>query len=301
MTNYEFREKLMEELRNRMPGVAISPCDIKENNAVTFFCIEIKDGSHITPYIYTEGLYCDYQYGSKSMREIVDSILRYVQESKDMGYFDSSKNFGHLLSEIFDYSKTRFKLAGRLVNTGKNRIALAEMPHREFLDLSIIYFVDVPHDDGNGCMSIRVTNKLMAQWDMSEDRLYEQVMENMEQGEKGMLWHISEVLRDTPYYGPDIMNVQMYICSNKMRLNGAVEILDKKVMEKAGERLKDDFYILPSSVHEVILIPISAGGTADGLATNVQIVNDSEVNPTEILSYHVYRYYRESQKIEIVE
>ena len=68
-------------------------------------------------------------------------------------------------------------------------------------------------------------------------------------------------------------------------------------MEKAAETIGDDFYILPSSIHETILVPVRGKeDEADKLAEMVACVNSSEVPDTEILSNHVYRYRRQSRR-----
>ena len=77
--------------------------------------------------------------------------------------------------------------------------------------------------------------------------------------------------------------------------------VNKKAMEKAAEAIGDDFYILPSSIHETILVPVRGKEDgADKLAEMVACVNHSEVPDTEILSNHVYRYRRQSRRIELV-
>lgn len=301
MTNHEFRERLIKKLQERMPDAVILPQDTKKNNGVVFSSIIIRDNSsNMAPCICTEGLYYDYQNGHKDMDGVIDSVLELYEKIKPEESFDVSK--------VLDYSKARYNLNGRLVNTEKNRELLKELPHRDFFDLSLLYFVDVTHDGDLGCASIRVTNDHMKMWGLTEDDLYRQFRENMEQDDRRELLPIADVLAEAEGCLPentgaaydDMCMMPMYVLSNTRKLDGAVEILNERAMEKAAETIGDDFYILPSSIHETILIPAMGNwDRVDELAAMVSCVNSSEVLDIEILSNHVYRYCRQSRQVEL--
>lgn len=301
MTNHEFRERLIKKLQERMPDAVILPQDTKKNNGVVFSGIIIRDNSsNMAPCICTEGLYYDYQNGHKDMDGVIDSVLELYEKIKPEESFDVSK--------VLDYSKARYNLNGRLVNTEKNRELLKELPHRDFFDLSLLYFVDVTHDGDLGCASIRVTNDHMKMWGLTEDDLYRQFRENMEQDDRSELLPIADVLAEAESCLPentgaaydDMCMMPMYVLSNTRKLDGAVEILNERAMEKAAETIGDDFYILPSSIHETILIPAMGNwDRVDELAAMVSCVNSSEVLDIEILSNHVYRYCRQSRQVEL--
>lgn len=298
MTNHEFRERLIKGLQERMPGAVIFPQDTKKNNAVVFSSIVIQDnGSNMAPCICTDGLYYDYQNGHKDMDGVIDSVLEIY------GKIKAEKSFN--VSELLDYSKARYNLNGRLTNTEKNREILGDLPHRDFLDLSLSYFVDVTPGGDWGCASIRVTNAHMKMWDVTEEDLYRQFRENMEKKDGSRIRSMAEVLAQAAHCLPeearDGMRVMpMYVLSNARKLDGAVEMLNQKALEKAAEIIGDDFFILPSSIHETILVPVAGNEDgADELAKMVSYVNRSEVQETDVLSDHVYRYRRENSRIEL--
>ncbi len=301
MTIYEFREKLIQELQGRMPDTLISPKDIKKNNGVVFCGIIIRDNSsNVAPCICTEDIYYDYQNGHRDMDGVIDSVLEIYEKIKPEECFH--------VSEILDYSKVRSSLNGRLVNTEKNSGALTEVPHRNYFDLSLTYFVDVTRDGDEGCASIQVTNAHMEYWNVTEDDLYKQFKESMEQNDRSRIQPVMDALAEAANCSLKEAEavcgrmgiVPMYVLSNARKLNGAVEILNKKAMEKAAETIGDDFYILPSSIHETILVPVRGNEDgADKLAEIVACINSLEVPDTEILSNHVYRYCRQSRQIEL--
>lgn len=232
MTNHEFREELIKELKKRMPGAVIFPQDTKKNNEVVFSGIIIRDNSsNVAPNIYTEGLYYDYQNGHKDMDGVIDSVLEVYEKMKPEKCFN--------ISEILDYSKARSSLNGRLVNTEKNSGALTEMPHGNFFDLSLTYFVDITRDGDEGCASIQVTNAHMEYWDVKEDDLYKQFKESMEQNDRSRIQPVMDALAEAANCPPEEVSAvcgsidiaAMYVLSNTCKLNGAVdtEILSSHV------------------------------------------------------------------------
>ena len=205
--------------------------------------------------------------GEPVTREEAEEIAKLEVKAKanDKRYEQSKPKENFNVSEFLDYSIACHNLKGRLVNTEKNRELLKELPHRNFFDLSLIYFVDVTRDGDLGCASIRVTNDHIKMWNVTEEDLYRQFKENMEQDDRSKLQSIIDVLAEgTSCLQGEMDEVRenmcmmpMYVLSNTRKLDGAVEILNNRAMEKAAETIGDDFYILPSSIHETIL-PVSA-------------------------------------------
>ena len=91
----------------------------------------------------------------------------------------------------------------------------------------------------------------------------------------------------------------MYVLSNQKRVFGAAGLLYDRVLSDAGVRLEDDFYVLPSSVHEVILVPDHVAGSEKELRIMVHEVNHTQVEPEEILSESVYHYDRKKHSLSI--
>ena len=93
---------------------------------------------------------------------------------------------------------------------------------------------------------------------------------------------------------------KMYVLGRKERVNGAVYIYSKDILCAVGELLGGDFWVLPSSIHETILMPVGKrNNDAQHLAEIVREINDTQLSRTEILSYHVYRYCIERGELVI--
>jgi len=89
----------------------------------------------------------------------------------------------------------------------------------------------------------------------------------------------------------------MYVLTNQQRFLGACCILYDDVLKEIAERLDSDLYILPSSIHEVILMPVTVTESVPALSQMVCDINQSEVSAEEILSDHIYYYHRSTDSI----
>lgn len=145
----------------------------------------------------------------------------------------------------------------------------------------------------------------MLYWGVDEGTLYQTAMENMEDADDMAFECMDELL--TPCWDAEqeakkelLKGCPMYVLGNKSRINGAVQMCSKDVMGRVSGFFKQDFWILPSSIHEVILLPAGEYGEDAGeLARIVKDVNDTQLAPEEILSYHVYRYSRLTGEVSI--
>lgn len=90
----------------------------------------------------------------------------------------------------------------------------------------------------------------------------------------------------------------MFVLSNKRKINGASIILYNEQLAQLSEKLNDDLLIMPSSIHEVLVVPASSMNATD-LKQMVREVNDTEVSEQEILGYSVYRYNRKTGAVEV--
>ena len=152
--------------------------------------------------------------------------------------------------------------------------------------------------------SIRVTHDHVKMWKVDEEELFRQTKENMERYDESSLENLQNLLGEMIGTNETVFNdeemIPMYILTNKEKLNGAVQMMNEGVLKATAEMLGKDIMIIPSSVHEVLLIPSEGHETeADTLRQMVREVNDTQLALNEILSYHVYRYSHQTGKIAI--
>lgn len=287
----DFADKIVSEIRKEMgEGYSISLQEVNKNNGTTLTGILISDGkSSVSPVIYPEPYYREVSRGGITFGEAVSEVIKTYGENRDAGQRCDTSAF-------MEYGNVKKKLRARLVNTEKNKNLLATVPNRSFLDLSLIYEVSLDHWDGiRG--SFIVNHGQMERWGVMERKLFEQADANMDEEDSLEIRGLSEILRET--IGEEAVEEcvmeddaqPMYVMSNRNRWYGAAAMANRKAMRKAAEMFGKDFMILPSSVHELILVPSSGEDfEANRLACMVQDVNKTVLAEDEFLSRHVYRY-----------
>lgn len=275
---------------------------VKNNDTRRTGVILETPGINLSPTIYLEEFYESYL-GGKTINEIVDELLETYEKIKKDESWDYEK--------IFDFQKVRERIVYRLVNTEKNEQMLQDVPHREILDLSLIYYVLLDASE-KGTTAMLISDRHMDQWKTTEKILWSEADRNTRRllmaecftmqyamsellGAAGKEARREQNLLEREEKGED----KMYVLSNRARSNGAACMIYPYVLRMMGDILEEDFYILPSSIHEVILVPASAGISVAEMEKMVCEINETQVPEEEILGSHVYRYSRKNKTISM--
>ena len=142
----------------------------------------------------------------------------------------------------------------------------------------------------------------MEMWGVTEQELVDLAMENSEYMTHTMLDIMLETMEGLDDVTIQMMNVdptlkQQIIVTNKERLFGASAIYKKEILKEIADQFRSDIYIIPSSIHELIIIP-SYVISAEEVTAQIQTVNATDVDPEDVLSDHVYIFRRETMEIE---
>jgi hypothetical protein len=97
----------------------------------------------------------------------------------------------------------------------------------------------------------------------------------------------------------EIESCQLYVLTNDCRINGAACMLYENMLKDFADRIGSNLYILPSSIHEVIILPKFAMFNKQELINMVRDVNSEGVAVDEVLSYTVYEYDRETGELSM--
>lgn len=299
-TIYEFADALKGILEKRMEDSEIEVREVEKNNSVILTGIAIRQkASPIARNIYINKFYEAYQDGME-LQEIAGEIERICKSEKEPALHDFH------IKELADFEKIRNKISLKLVNAGKNKNRLKSMPCRTFLDLAVIYDVCVTQiDDAVG--SIAVTNDMMEAWGVKEEQLYELALQNAVKHDRGVIKPLESLMQtligsgekteeETHHYkdfdisiAEDIQETALYVATNRSKTNGAAVVLYPYLLDTVGTFL-GDFFILPSSIHEILLLPADGAMESSELLRMVHEVNASTVAAEEVLSENVYRY-----------
>lgn len=274
-------------------GYCVSTDIVTKNNDLKLCGLYIrKKGRNISPVIYIDE-FMEYLRCGASLDAVTEKIIEIYRENiitnpvrgLDMADFDSLKH----------------RIIFQLINTRRNKGMLKDIPSIPFLDLSIIFKVLI---NTTPCETATLTikNEYMEMWHIGTEQLFEAAMANTPRLQEYDLKTMGSILAElTDHDFDDGISCFMYVLSNKQRLNGCGCILYPDVLESIAEKIGNNFYILPSSIHEVIIVPDDKMGNAHSLIQIVREVNKEVITQEDFLSDNVYFFSGESRKINLLQ
>lgn len=288
LANGRFRIRVMENLKNN--GVKLTGLSA------------VRDGTNISLTVYLEQHYMNYIRNVNNVDEIVDMIYSRLDSE------ENNMPFSYDVQDIKQWEKVKPNVYSKLINADKNGELLSQMPHRRFMDLAEVYYVKVGYNGEKDALgTIQITDKFISLWGVNENDLNRAAHENMESNEP-QVKKMNDVVREClgldgdfereSCSGKDDACGCMYILTNQERNFGAAELLRRDILCGIADRLQSDIIILPSSIHELIIIP-DKNGDNEELAKMVKEINSTQVAAEEVLSDHVYRYERENKTVSI--
>lgn len=302
LTMEQFTMEVKKRAIQRFPRHQIVTERVKKNNGLELTALTIRaENSNISPAIYLEGFFEAYIAG-ESLETVMEQIIALYEKSKG-----EAKNFD--VRQLVHFEQIKDRICFKLINAERNKKLLQEIPHRMFHDLAIVYYIFFK-EEKRGMASILVRNEVMERWNTTEEELYQAAFKNTPKLLKGKIRSLEDVVtgvttdRAEEMLGESTCELEisegatMYLVSNRMCLNGAGVILYDKVLAKFAERIGSDFYILPSSINEVLLVPRMRNAIDTRcLLGMVREVNECDVSEEEILSDNVYYYNAQTGKI----
>ena len=276
---------------------------VRKNNGVELTGIIMKrTDSNAFPTVYIDDFYEEYQQGAD-----YDGILNRIINVLEDARIDNTVD----LSDFLCYEKTASQIVYKLINYEKNRELLKEIPYKIFCNLAIVFYYTVMTPPFCGRASILIYNSHMEKWGVDSEELLKRAMENtpqllpaqiqnLEELMIGMLEGCNEALPEElrQEFTGERRRTPMYVLTNKQKLLGAACMLYPLIIRDFADKMDKDIYILPSSVHEVILLPFSEDISKESLVEMVTEINSTQVDEYEVLADSVYYYRRSKDRIE---
>ena len=236
----------------------------------------IGENIKMSPTLYFNNMY-DYYIGAEvSVEELAlkafETMLEGINQTEITGEFPDKEKF---MENIFF----------QVINTEKNKTLLLEVPHREYLDLSIIYRYAVNISD-NDIATTTINYILMNEFKLTEEELYEAAYKNTRR------------LLKPKVTSPGITG--FYMLSNDLNIFGANGILYKDIIAKEAKKLNTDIYLIPSSIHEFLIQPVSNTLKPKDLKEIIKDANENVIDPEDYLSDSLYIYKLETDTIEVI-
>lgn len=209
----------------------------------------------------------------------------------------SEGNHKKNISPVWEELKQKVRF--RLINREQNQEYLKSHVHREYLDLAAVFGVEAADLKAVKAL-VPVTETMASEWGVTADDLWAAALANLEEEEC--------IVVDIRYMIPGGIeenreDINMYVCMTQdgSGNGGAGAILKKDLLKQFAGEHKEKIYILPSSVHEMLLVPDDGKGVENVLKEMVEEVNDGfrYESPEEWLSDSVYYYDREKDEVRI--
>lgn len=306
MNKKVFMEDLCRLIQERLgEKYRVKIQEVNKNNNVKFQGLLIlTEESNVTPTIYLDSFYEAYLEGT-SLESIIEVILQIYREDMpgrhvDMAFF---KNF----------EQVKDRICYKLINVRYNEALLEQIPHVPFLDLAICFYYAYQGEElGDG--SILIYNSHMKMWHTSTADLMKLAEKNTPEFFPWELCSMEEVIHgimkeQTAETGEGLLDeaeeeqfltdMPMKVLSNVKKLQGAACILYPELLGQIADEIGKNLYILPSSIHEVILLPDNGKSNGGELQALIREVNHTQLEPQEILSDNLYYYNHIEKTIQI--
>lgn len=267
---------------------------IKNNGCEMDGLVIMEKGKDIAPTIYLDSFYELYTNG-ENIKNIIRQMEVIYEQNKNNVTFDVN------ILKHFDTIKD--KIVYKVVNYRSNEKLLEQVPHKRILDLAVVFYCLLDNEYGRSATALIYNNNLK-NWNVTIDDVYKAALKNTPDLLHSKISSMAALFEkcgvnvdgeevDLKDYVPS----DMYVLTNESKLNGAACILYENVLYDFAQKLGADLYILPSSVHEVILLPKLSMFEKDELVNMVKEVNTEGVAADEVLSDHVYEYNRTERLI----
>lgn len=287
-----FKEELCRILQKRTEGKKkVILQQVEKNNGVVLDAVVLKgEKEQVLPTIYLEELYSLYEQGA-DLEQIAGHVL--CEEEKWKGEVEFS------LEEFEDYTRARTSVFYKLVNYQMNERMLKRVPHIHYLDLAVVFYYRVEQGRFPGG-SVLIHNNNLVTWGITKSQLMKDAAFNTSRklpysfmGMETLIAELSGEVASESHQKEELM----YVLTNEEKYYGAAVLLYPHVLSHIGTLLKRNFFVLPSSVHECILVPDQGHYTRFELMKMVREVNQNQVEEEEILSYQVYYYDRKREAL----
>lgn len=304
--NYEeFKENLANDVKEQMEsrsgsGVAVETRTVEKMNE-TYDALTVKpEDSIIGVNLNVTSLYKEYEDGKD-----YDSI---VNEAAEVAENALSNKPDFNLDVIKDYDQMKDKLAIEVVSAERNKDLLETVPHKNIEDMAVVYRF-VLGDSQAGVGTILVNNQMLDNYGITAQQLHEDAIKNAPEIRPLVIEGMAEVLakqmgvEDLEMLGLNIPpeQEQMFVASVEGNVHGAGVLAYQNFMDQAADRVGGSFFILPSSIHEVLIIPDNGKFDTASLENMVKEVNATTVDPSDQLTDSVYHYDADAKVFELAE
>ena len=269
-----------------------------------------RKGDTLAPTINLNALFENYgQQTENNLASVMEEVTSVIQHTP--GKFD--------IGRVMDYDRVKKNLFMKLSAAEKNADVLEHTPHITKEDLALTFHIMLDQGE-KGTATTMITDKMMDAYGVDLEKLYQDALHNSPVIAPAQIENMGEVLErmmleDMKAAGAPAEVIQemekdlqetsrdnpMTVITNNRSTDGAAAIFYPGVMDQVGERLNGDYFILPSSVHEILVVPDDGNISFRELTDMVKEVNRTQVAPEDRLTDQVYHYGFRSHSYDALE
>lgn len=261
---------------------------VTKNNSVTYTGIMAKS-SNTTAF---PTIYIDEMYDCNMEESDIDYLAMKVSHSLKNARIDDKA----CIENYFNFELASSRIYAKLINAEKNKNLLQDVPYRRWNNLAVVYYYLI-HSKDEERATVLVKNSHMKSWETDEDSLFKIALGNMKKDIEPKIYEMSELVEKLSGVSFDFEDCPIYVICNENRLFGASLLLNNEFMKEVAEKTKESFYILPSSIHELIVVPESIADNVNDMVDMVTQINRTEVADEEVLADSVYYYDKDIEEI----
>lgn len=269
MTLREYAEAVAKEVNGTVEMV-------DKTNGIKLTGVVVDNGTNIRPCVYADSFYNE----GKDVSEMVDFIK---------GLNESDEPKSDVLDIVNDYEKAKPYITLRLLNDMTNAEVSFSAATYGFPDLIIVPYVSMKRDDDGNFEGTKINKNLLDAWGVTKDDIFKVGLENAKANIKFMTMRqmLIEQMGLPEFLVPEDTDApNMYVMTNTDMFCGAINVIAGK--ETIKEVFKNGYVVLPSSIHECIVI--DADDDLDALRDMVKGINATTVDAVDQLSDRVYKF-----------
>lgn len=252
--------------------------------------------------IHVSELFAEYQNGANSFVAIVKHICDDIVNAKN-------SNMHHKIGELTDYETAKSRLFVWLINYDRNADILQNVVYKTLDDIAFVVYAILDEREGK-LISTKILKSMVKKWGKNEDDIFNEAIENTYRMSPPRFYMLEKMLLNNNYSGDSFMNsddtFQLNdrfvgnLLSTTRQINGAIAVFLPGVAEKISEMLKSDFYMVFTSIHEVMIHSTKSGVNPSDLKNVLKSTIAEVTREQDYLTEKIYKYNRKAHKFECV-
>ena len=279
--NYEqFICAMLECTRNKLfETEVVERQEVLKNNGIVMVGLSIRNlEKNAAPVIYLDEYYNAYLKG-RPLEDLSECLVEKSRKTPELPQWERDM--------LLDFSMLKDKIVYKLVNAQENKKLLKEAPNLPLLDFAIVFYLHLPISEAESG-TILIRNEHLKLWNCPISRLYEYAKKNTPRICPPMLCPLTALIEAAGEVWEE--ECPILVLTNETGVYGATDILYQEIPQLIYQEVGGNYYLLPSSIHEFLIVPEREDAVPGELRAIVREVNRTEIAKEEFLSDQIYYF-----------